>query len=85
MALVLGVSIGDVVDIAANWVAVLSADNCDSAVLINNDGHKIAICSDHMTEMAPDVWVGLGLKAATAKLRLLVNAPRHMSISRRYS
>jgi hypothetical protein len=83
MALVLGVAIGDVVDIAAHWVAILSVDSTDSATLINDDGLKIAIFADQMTEMSPEVWVGLGPDAATSRLRLLVDAPRHMTITRR--
>ena len=83
MALVLGLSIGDVVDIAAHWVAVLSVDGRDSATLIGNGGRKIMISADQMTELTPEVWVGLGPDAATSKLRLLVDAPRHMSITRR--
>ena len=43
MALTLGVKIGDVVDIAEHWVAVLSVDSRRSATLISDDGRKIAI------------------------------------------
>ena len=85
MALVLGLSIGDVVDIAAQWVAVLSVDGRDSATLIDNSGRKIAVSADQMSEMSPEVWVGLGPDTATSKLRLLIDAPRHMSITRRHS
>jgi hypothetical protein len=83
MALVLGLAVGDVVDIATHWVAVLSIDSQDSATLIKNDGCKIAISADQMIEMSPEVWVGLGPDEATSRLRLLVDAPRHMTITRR--
>jgi len=83
MALILGVKIGDVVDVAKHWVAVLSIDSRRTATLIRDDGRKIAISTDHMTEMVPDVWVGLGPDAATSRLRLLVDAPRHFAITRR--
>lgn len=84
MALVLGLSIGDVVDIATHWVAILSVDRRGGATLIGSGGRKITISADQMTEMMPEVWVGLGPDATTSKLRLLVDAPRHMSITRRH-
>ena len=37
-----------------------------------------------MTEMAPDVWVGLGPDATTSRLRLVFDAPRHIAITRRH-
>ena len=40
MALTLGVKVGDVVDVAEHWVAVLSIDTRDSATLISNEGRK---------------------------------------------
>ncbi len=83
MALVLGLEIGDVVDIATHWVALMSVDNHDRATLISNTGRKISISADKMTEMAPQVWVGIGHHVAKSKLRLLIDAPRRIPISRR--
>jgi hypothetical protein len=85
MALVLGLGIGDVVDIAAQWVALLSVDGLHRATLISNNGCKIAISADEMTRIAPEVWVGLGPDVATSRLRLLVDAPRHIAIARRHN
>jgi hypothetical protein len=84
MALTLGVKIGEVVDIAEHWVAVLSVDSRNSATLISNDGQKIAVSSDQMTQMAPDVWIGLGPDAAKSRLRLVFEAPRNIPITRRH-
>ena len=50
MALALGVKIGDVVDIATYWVAVLSIDSRRTATLIRDDGRKVAISQTQMTE-----------------------------------
>lgn len=83
MALVLGLGIGDVVDIASRWVSLLSVESRANATLISNGGHKIEVNSHEMTEMMPDVWVGLGPNSSTSKLRLLVAAPRHIAITRR--
>jgi hypothetical protein len=85
MALVLGLEVGDVVDIAEKWLAVLTVDSCRRATLITEGGKKLAINAHRMTEMVPGVWVGVGLKRATSRLRLLVEAPKHMSIKRRLS
>ena len=41
MALILGVKIGDVVDIAENWIAILSVSDRHSATLITNDAEKV--------------------------------------------
>jgi len=74
MALTLGVKVGDVVDVAEHWVAVLSVDSRNSATLISNDGQKIAVSSNQMTEMVP-VWIGLGPDATRSRLRLVFEAP----------
>jgi hypothetical protein len=83
MALTLGMKIGDVVDVADHWVAVLSIDTRDSATLISSGGQKITVSSDQMTQVSPDVWIGLGPDAAKTRLRLVFDAPRHISITRR--
>ena len=85
MALVLGVKVGDVVDVAANWVAVLSVDSRSSATLIDSDGERTTIFAAYETEMAPEVWVSLGADPGRSRLRLKFEAPRHISISRRPS
>lgn len=85
MALVLGLEVGDVVDIAEKWLAVLKVNGRDDATLILEGGKKLAINARRMTEMAPRVWVGVGLKRAPSRLRLLIEAPRHMPIKRRFS
>ena len=72
MALTLGVKIGDVVDIADRWIAVLSVDSRSSATLICDDGQKLTVTSDDMTELVPDVWLGLGPDPAKFRLRLLL-------------
>jgi len=84
MALVLGLGIGDVVDVAAHWISVLSVNSGSSATLISNGGRKISITADQMTEIAPEVWVGLGPDVATSRLRVVIDAPRHLPIRRRF-
>ena len=81
MALVLGVRLGDVVDIDDKWIAVLSVDGRRSATVITNDGEKVVIHSEYETEMIPGVWVRLGRR--TSRLQLQFEAPKSIAISRR--
>jgi hypothetical protein len=83
MALVLGVKVGEVIDIADHWLTILSIDGRDTATLIANTGSKTAICSSRMTEIISDVWVSLEPNASRSRLRLLLEAPRHFPITRR--
>jgi hypothetical protein len=85
MALILGVKIGDVVDIAERWIKVLSIDGRNSATLVLDDGRKIAISARRLTRMMPDVWVGMGPEQARSRFRLMFDAPRHVSITRRHA
>ena len=83
MALVLGLAVGDVVDIADYWIAVLSVDNRKTATLIARDGNKFAVSSKHETEIAPDVWVQLGPWISKSHVKLLFDAPKSVCITRR--
>jgi len=83
MALVLNLAVGDVVDIADYWIAVLSIDTRRTATLIAKDGEKIAVSSKYETEIVPDVWVQLGPWTSKRHLKLLIEAPRSVSIIRR--
>lgn len=83
MALTLGLKVGDVVDIAEYWIAVLSVDSRSSATLIANDGEKTTISAEYETEMAPGVWVRIGRDPGKSRLRLKFEAPRHVLITRR--
>jgi hypothetical protein len=82
-SLVLGLGVGDVVDIADYWIAVLSVDSRKTATLITKDGEKVPVSSDHETEIAPTVWVQLGPCTARRRVKLLFAAPRSVSITRR--
>lgn len=83
MALVLGVSPGDVIDIARDWIAVLRVDKVDKATLLQSDGSRVAIYADRLTEILPSVYVKLGPDDATARLRLCFDALPDIAITRR--
>jgi hypothetical protein len=83
MALVLGLAVGDVVDIADYWIAVISVDSRKTATLITEGGEKLRISSGHETEIAPAVWIQLGLCAGKRHVKLMFVAPSSISITRR--
>jgi hypothetical protein len=83
MALVLSLAIGDVVDIADYWIAVLSIDSPKKATLITRNGEKIPVYSKYETEIAPTIWVQLGPRANKRHVKLLFDAPRSVAITRR--
>jgi hypothetical protein len=85
MALVLGLAVGDVVDIADHWIAILSVDSRMTATLVTKAGEKIPVSSKYETEIAPTVWVQLGpWTGKRHHLKLLFTAPRSISITRRH-
>ena len=57
MALVLGLAVGDVVDVADCWIAVHSVESRMTATLVTKAGEKIPISSKYETEILPTVWV----------------------------
>jgi hypothetical protein len=83
MALVLGLAVGDVVDVADYWIAVISVDSRQTATLITKSGEKIPISSVYETEIAPTVWVQLGPRSGKRHVKLLFAAPSAVSITRR--
>lgn len=83
MALVLTVAIGDLVDIADNWIALASIDSETSVTLISCEGKKVSISSNRETEVFSDVWLQLGSGRGRLKRKLLVEAPKALTVRRR--
>ncbi len=83
MPLVLGVKVGEVINIADHWLTILSIDGRDTATVIAATGLKTTICSSRMTEIICNVSVRLKPNASRSRLRLLLEAPRHLPIARR--
>ena len=84
MALVLSLAVGDVVDIADYSIAIHSVDGRKTATLITKDGQKIPISSKYETEIMPTIWVQLGPSTGKRHVKLLVTAPKSLSITRRH-
>lgn len=83
MALVLGVKVGEVIDIADHWLTILSIDSRNAATVIADTGWKPSIHSSRMTEVLSEIWISLKPDSGRHQMRLLVDAPRRFPISRR--
>lgn len=79
MALVLGLNIGDVVDIANDRIAVLSANSRHKATLLANGGRKVTVFAKSQVELLRDVWVQLGPWISKKHVKLLLDAPKSIS------
>lgn len=81
MALVLNFCEGDAVYIAGK--AYTLADARKGAVRLLTDAGQIFDVTDYKsTEIAPDVFVSIGLPSAAAGIRLAFRAPPHIKIDR---
>jgi len=82
MALVLGVRLGEVVDIGEDWIAAWSIDGAHSATIMTSEGGRVRITARQLREVFPLVYVGLSPTSAR-NLRLVFSAPRSIAICRR--
>ena len=82
MALVLGAEVGDAFLVGRRKIYVASIDGPTRVTLMLDDGQKITVGSDGLTEVLPDVFVGIGPDLATWRLRLLFEAPQTVPIRR---
>jgi len=82
MALVLGAQVGDAFFIGRRRIRVRSIDGAAQVTVERDDGCKFSIGSEGLTEILPNVFVGIGPDLATWRLRLLFEAPQTVLIRR---
>ena len=82
MALVLGAQVGDAFLVGRRRICVESVDGPTQVTLRRDDGQKIAVGADKLTEAFPGVRIGIGPDSATWRLRLLFEAPQTVLITR---
>jgi hypothetical protein len=82
MALVLGVSVGDVIDIDDHWIKFHSFDGLSNAIVVDEAGEPHLISTEYEAEVVKSVWVSLA-PLPGKRLRLRFEAPRSVSIVRR--
>ena len=82
MALVLGAQVGDAFLVGRRRLCVESIDGPAQVTLKRDDGQKFIMSSEEMTEVFPDVFIGIGPEPATWRLRLLFEAPQTVLITR---
>ena len=82
MALVLGAQVDDAFLVGHRRIRVHSIDGPTQVTVERDDGRKFPIGSEGLTEVLPDVFVGIGPDPATWRLRLLFEAPQTVPIRR---
>ena len=82
MALVLGAQVGDAFHIGRRRICVASIDGPTQVTLERDDGQRFAVGSEAMTEVLPDILIGIGPDSAKWRLRLLFEAPQTVLITR---
>jgi len=82
MALVLGAQIGDAFLVGRRRIRVQSIDGPAQVTVECDDGRKFLLGSEGLTEVLPDVFIGIGPDAATWRLRLLFEASPSVLIRR---
>lgn len=83
MALVIGVGLGDVIDIGDGWVCVAAVQNKKTMVVVMNDGARLLISPHRELEVLPKVWVQLPRNGTRLPMRLVIDAPKSIQITRR--
>jgi hypothetical protein len=82
MSLALGARLGDTFLIGKHTVSLVSIDDAARVTLERDDGRRFTIHTGRMTKVLPEVYFGVGSKSTTHKLRLLIDAPRTIEITR---
>ena len=82
MALVLGAQVGDAFLVGRRRICVASINGPTQVTLERDDGKRFAVGSEEMTEVFPDIFIGIGPEPATWRLRLLFEAPQTVPIRR---
>lgn len=83
MALVIGVGLGDVIDIGSDWVCVAAVQNKTTMVIVTNDGARLLISPYCELEILPKVWIQLARNRTCLPMRLVIEAPKSVQITRR--
>lgn len=83
MALVIGVDLGDVIDIGDGWVCVAAIQNKETVVIVANDGARLLISPHCELEVLPKVWIQLAENGTRKPMRFVIEAPKTIPITRR--
>jgi len=82
MALVLGAEVGDAFLVGLRRVIVETVKGPTVVTIRRDDGQEFVVSSANMTEIFPDVFIGIGPDDATWRIRLLFEAPQTVLIRR---
>lgn len=83
MALVLGVRLGDCIDIGPNWIRAWSVYNRSTLIVLTSDGRMEKISSRRIRQIFDGVEIGLGPHPTSQRLKLIICADPSTPITRR--
>lgn len=82
MALALTFSLGERIFVGNHWIRLLRILSARLVEIDTSTGDRLLIDDQKEIEVFPEVWVGLGNRAARLNVRLSIDAPREMAILR---
>lgn len=82
MALALTLSLGERIFVGKHWIRLLRILSARLVEIDTSDGDRLVIDDQKEIEAFPDVWIGLGNRAARLNARLSIAAPRELVIVR---
>jgi hypothetical protein len=83
MSLVLGVQIGDVIEVGGNWIELIGKTGSHAVQIRTSDGRRVVITAGRPRLVFPDVRLHLGPDPTDDRIRLVFDAPRSIHIGRR--
>jgi hypothetical protein len=83
MSLVLGVQVGDVIDVGRNWIELIGKTGPHAVEIQTGDGRQIVITAARKRLIFPNVRLRLGPDPTDDRIRLVFAAPRSIHIGRR--
>jgi hypothetical protein len=82
MSLVLGASIGDRVSIGPNWIELVQILGPRTVQISTSDGRRVLLDDGVPRTVFPGVRLGLGPRPMHYGIRVVIDAPRRLKISR---
>jgi hypothetical protein len=82
MALVLGLRIGDTVNVGKRWIRLTAVEGLHDVRIQTSDNATIRLSDKYETEVFPRIWMGLGPLPTNEGVKLTIEAPANVKIVR---
>jgi hypothetical protein len=83
MALVLGLRVGDTVQVGGQWIGLAAVEGPHAIRIWTSDGDSVRLGDKGEIEVFPEIWIGLGPLPTGQRIRLTFDAPTTVKIGRR--